>query len=182
MNRFTLIRFGLALTLLIFTVGGYSWWQSQMNAVQNDITSITTQITGKEKTLANARDARKNLAALESTGSTMQNYLVSNSDIVSFLGMLEGIGKVVDATVSTMSVAPQLNTQHSMLRISVKVTGSFGAVMRAIGAIENMPYYVVINTVTVDHATSLTKSSKKTDWTALMTLSVGSLAQTASTK
>ncbi len=155
-----------------------------MVTTQSNIVSLTTKIVGKEKALTYARNARKNLASLESTGSTMQNYLVSNADIVSFLSVLEGVGKVSGAAISTTSVAPQLNTQHPMLRVSVKVSGSFDSVMRAVGIIENMPYYVVIDTVTVDHAESLTKtkSSKKTNWTALMTLSVGSLIQKVSTK
>ncbi len=182
MNRFTLIHFSIALAILVLTTGGYWLWQSQLGVVQNDISSLTTKIVGKEKTLVYARNANKDLASLESTGLTMHNYLISNGNLVAFLAELEGIGKYVDASISTMSVMPKLSTHHPMLRVSVKIIGSFGSVMRSIGAIENMPYYVVVDVITVDHAAPLTSASKKTDWTALVTLSVGSLIHTTSTK
>jgi len=151
-----------------------------MYTAQNNVISLTTDIHAQEVALTNAHSARTTLATLASAGSTIHTYLVSDADIVSFLSVLEGIGHTVGATVSTIAVTPQTNVQHPMLTVSVKVVGSFDTVIRAIGAIENMPYYVTINTLTLGNSVSVLKPDSNKDWVASIILSVGSTAQTIS--
>ncbi len=181
MNRSSLIRFGIAALILVATTGIYIYWQNQIGTAQDSVALLRTEINGKEFALRRVQSNRKSLVSLTSTDSAIQEYFVSDTNIVSFFGAFESISRKVKSKITIVSVAPQEGSAaHPMLRVSVKVSGSFNSVMRAIGSIENLPYYVIIKSVTLDRY-GKNKSSKKV-WAASLILSVGSVTKTVTTK
>ncbi len=178
MNKSTLIRFGFALALLAVSSGTYIWWHAKLQDTKHTVTTLAQKIQDTNMLLDKATVEKTTLESLSDVESNIYSHFVAETDIVSFLGVLESVGRATGAPVTITSVSSKKGADHAMLEISVKTKGSFKNVMRTIGAIENVPYYVTINTLTLSHVRSLV--SKKEFWTAVFTLDVGSVTQTAS--
>ncbi|HQU08270.1 MAG: hypothetical protein B7X04_03745 [Parcubacteria group bacterium 21-54-25] len=178
MNRSVIIQLGVACAVLLVAGGGYWWWSARVAQVQAAVATLSTDISTKQAALARADTTRTELTALTKDEAAMGAYIVSESDIVTFLGVLESTGRATGAHVSVVSVTPQHTTAHATLSVSVKVTGSFGAVMRTVGAIENVPYYVVINSLSLSATQAPTNARAAASWDASLTLTT---AYTAST-
>ncbi len=178
MNKSTLIRFGVAFLLLIVSSGTYVWWHSKLQITDREVTSLAQQIQDTEESLDRATVEKTTLESLSDAEASIYSHFVAETDIVSFLSVLESVGRATGAPVSITSVSSKKREGHAMLVVSAKTKGSFKNVMRTIGAIENVPYYVTMNTLTLSHVKSFV--SKKEFWTAVFTLSVGSVTPIAS--
>ncbi len=179
MNRHVLIRFITALTLLIGISGGYLWWNARLQKITDSTIALTQQISDARIKLSRTESEHAEINRLTNDEATIYSHLVADSSVVSFLSTLEKSGTVFGAQVLIASVSLESNTKRPMLGISVKVTGSFNAVMRAVGVIENAPYYVTVNALTVKNKISSNK--KKSYWTATFKLNAGFIHSVKST-
>lgn len=170
--------FYLTFALIFFavTLGGYAVWYYELGALSSSVSDITAEVTARNQGAAQALVAEDELTKLSAQESAIRNYFVSSSDIVSFLEGLQTVGTQFKSKVSIVSVeANPLPRQH--LNLSLHISGSFDAVMRTVGAIENSPHDVSMLTLTVS-ATNPTASS--TSWDAVTTLEVGTASSTPS--
>ncbi|HEX8946619.1 MAG TPA: hypothetical protein VF829_00160 [Candidatus Paceibacterota bacterium] len=185
MNRSTLIRFALALAVLLAAGGGYAWWQTRLDAMRASVAEQAQEILDTRAALAHATKEKAMLGELAEDEAAVQSHLVSDASIVSFLNMLESTGRASGADVSIVSVSPQKNGAHPMLTVSAEAEGSFSAVVRTVGAIESVPYYVVVRSLTLSYVKAPGEGdgahAKGGHWTATFTAAVGAFAQIAST-
>ncbi|HFC11110.1 MAG TPA: hypothetical protein ENJ75_02925 [Candidatus Kaiserbacteria bacterium] len=170
--------FSLMLTILIVVLGAFWWWHNHVNEVVASVNVLSQEIQNTHGALKHADTEKMILSGLSGEESSIKSYFVADTDIVSFLNVLETAGRASGAKVSVASVSPKTDSKRPMLTVSVKVKGNFDAVMRTVGAIENVPYYAIIKTITLEHATVL----KKTYWSAVFTMEVGSVAGTSTIK
>ena len=179
MNRPVLIRFSIALVLLVAVAGGWWWGSARVAAVRANVETLSATVQEKQILLARIIATRAELSSLTSDKIAIGAYFVSESDIVQFLNVLNATGRAVGSTVSILSVVAHKKIQHPMLGVSVKVTGSFDTVMRTIGAIENISYYVTMNSLSLSTSQNQAGDTHKVPWTASLTLSVGYASSTA---
>jgi hypothetical protein len=93
--------------------------------------------------IAAAREELKGDEAL------INNYFISESNIVSFLTNLQNRGSALGSTVTIGSVGG--DKAKTLLTIALSIAGPFDAVMRTLGSIEYAPYSVV---QWIEHRTS----------------------------
>jgi hypothetical protein len=98
---------------------------------------------------------------------------------VAFLGDLEKQGKAQGAAVEVLSVTDQDATKRR-ISLSLKITGSFDAVVRTLGTIEYGPYDAVLTNVTLDSVAA--KENAPAVWTAAVVISFGTVPNIAAVK
>lgn len=171
MRRIALIQLVLAITALIAVLGAYAFWFVAVGKESATATSLTEEIKKKTEDAARVESAREALETLAADEASIQNYLIRQEDIVAFLSNLEGAGATLGAAVEVASVGAEAQGDRSYIRLSLKISGSFDAVLRTLGSIEYGPYDSRIVNVTLDTVPGENGASGQ--WTATATFLLG---------
>ena len=143
MRSKTLITLSLALLLFLFALGTYAWWYRAVvlrdKEVQDRMLVITEKSVREMKTEA-TRDA---LTDIEVFSEKLRARYVHDETVVQFLDSIAVLGRThgTDTEVASVSVIERTDTQPAFLSMDIRIEGSFGAVMRTIGSIENLPVW-----------------------------------------
>lgn len=180
MKNRTILQFSVACIVFAAVAGVNWWWSSHLVAVSENVNVLATKIAVKQAAVTRTSVIHSELASFARSNAILGAYFVSDSDIVPFLGALGVAGHTTGASVSVLSVALHNKTAHQTLVAAVEAKGSFSAVMRAVGAIENVPYYVTIKSLSLSNIATTNQKSYAL-WEANMTLSVGYASTTAAT-
>ncbi|HWH16114.1 MAG TPA: hypothetical protein VNU25_00810 [Candidatus Paceibacterota bacterium] len=171
MRHAALIQLSLAIVLFVGVLGAYSAWYVTVGQASATSAALAKEIETKTQESARVASAREALETLAADEASIQAYLIRQEDIVSFLERLEGSGTSLGSSVEVVSVGAETGGERPHIRLSVKITGSFDAVMRTLGAIEYGPYDSAVTSVTLD--TLPTESGPSGRWTASATLTLG---------
>ncbi len=178
----TLFRVVSALVFLGGALLGYGVWYSVVSATSRTVATLSEEIAVRSERVQQASVASAALRKLESVKSELANYFVSEKSIVPFLAELEQLGTRLGTTMNVVSVgAPtEVGSQkgEQPLPVILSAEGSFDAVMRTLGAIEQAPYALSITAVTLDRA----GEDPAPQWKAAFTILVGLVVPTANVK
>ncbi len=105
---------------------------------------------------------------LDASEQEIASHFLKKDGVVSFLGSLEQSGKPVGAQVSVVSVSADNNVQHPRASVTLLVSGTFDAVMKTIGMLENSSYDSVVTNLKLDAGAQ----DKTATWSAAAVLSV----------
>ena len=172
MKTRTLIQLAVAVLLLMGAVGAYLAWYSTVERLSESATALSTQIQEKGQDSARIQGARDALESLVADEEAMRAYLVQQADIVSFLTAIEDTGTGLGSSVEVVSVSAEPNGEASRILLALRITGSFDAVLRTVGAIEYGPYDSSVESVTLDTVPGETAGM----WTAAASFSIGTQA------
>ncbi len=174
--RHNFILFSIAIGILVVFAGGYWWWYTSVQVLRRNVATLEADVHAKRILLAQITTESATLTSLTNDETTMNKYIISDSTVVTFLNVLEAIGRATGAAVSVVSVFPKTQTTHPMLTVSVTISGSFASVMNTIGAIETMPYYIMTSMIPINthKPTSNQEYIKNPQWTANVSFLVGS--------
>lgn len=170
MRRLTLIHLVFAGTLLAAVLGAYGLWYASVGKLSVEAAALAESIRTKSQESARVAAARVALASLSADEAAMRAYLVREQDIVSFLGTLEETGASLGSNVEVVSVGADTKDERGRLVLSLKITGSFDAVQRTLGAFEYGPYDSAIQSVTFD---TVRTEAGNAGWTAVATFTLG---------
>lgn len=170
MRRVTLIHLALAAILLAGVLGAYMVWYASVGKLSAEAAALAEAIRTKSQESARVAAARVALASLSEDEAAMRAYLVREQDIVSFLGTLEDTGTALGSSVEVVSVGADTKDERGRLVLSLKITGSFDAVQRTLGAFEYGPYDSAIQSVTFD---TVRTEAGNAGWTAAATFTLG---------
>lgn len=176
MKRTALIQLSIALALLASVLGAYGFWYASVGKSSVEAAALSEAIRTKSQDSARVAAAKVALESLSEDEAAMRAYLVREQDIVPFLGTLEQTGTTLGATVEVVSVSTERKNERSQIQLSLKITGSFDAVLRTLGAIEYGPYDSAIQSVTFDTVPS--EAGAATSWTAAATFILGTQTAT----
>jgi hypothetical protein len=171
MRRRTLIELVLSLLLLVCAIGAYAYGYVEISKASAKAGTLAAEVLAKGQDSERNAAAKDALDALSSDEAGMRSYFVKQEDIVPFLGMLEQKGTSLGSSLEVVSVSAEPAKPRGRILLSVKVTGSFDAVMRTLGAIEYGPYDSRVSNVTFDVAGG--EGSTTPAWTAAATIAVG---------
>lgn len=172
MKPLTSLILGLLVAFLAFVAYGAAY--GAVSAKSAEVSALQDQINLRTATVNRLTTARATLAELSTDETSVANYFVPQSGIVSFIDNLEATGRALGANVQTQSVSTGGTSVRPTLDLSLTADGTFDAVMRTVGAIEYAPYAISITRLSVG---ALDKGS----WEAQMELLVGSRADATST-
>lgn len=159
--RSSFIPLGIALLLVLSAGIGYALWHKTVVEASERAAELAGTVEVRSGALAETASARTQLAALTGDEAFVSALFLSVADLVPFLENLEAAGTTFDSAVSVVSVSDGESADR--IRIAFSIAGTFDAVMRTLGSIENKPYASAIENVTIDTAGEGT-------WTATVTL------------
>ena len=160
------IHLVIAAVLLVAAIGAYGVWFIVVDTENAKARSLATELATKSQDAGRIAEAKEALAALSIDEAAVASHFVSANDIVPFLGGLESTGAALGSDVEVVSVGGDgAKSGQGHLNLSVRITGTFDAVMRTLGAFEYGPYDIVLTNLTFDGGDS--------KWSAAATFSVG---------
>ncbi len=173
MKRASLIQLVIALIVFVAAVGAYGFWYSLVGKASVEAATLSKEIYTKSQDSARVAAAKVALESLAEDEAAMRAYLVREQDIVPFLSTLEDTGVSLGSKVEVASVSADSKGERSHIQLSLKITGSFDAVLRTLGAIEYGPYDSAIQSVTFDTVPSEGTAA----WTAAATFLLGTQSE-----
>lgn len=163
----------LAITLLlnIAAIGWYYFLFSEIKVKNEHLSELMNRIEveiEKEGTINYKKDITVETATLR---EKLSSFTLAKGGAISFIELLEATGNEVGAHTSIESVStkdhPQLSTVEEM-RLKLKVTGSWPAVVRLLGLLELLPYETGLEQVVVSKG----EASDEAPWRADILLTV----------
>lgn len=134
--------------LLIVGVAGTVLAYKELTRIQTASVQISEEIAHQTAQEERTARVRSRLEQLGHDEELIQSHLVAVDDVVPFLQHIEGVGSDNGALLEVVSVS---NTaSEGYVRISIKVNGTFSAVMRTLGALEYDSYAISINSISID--------------------------------
>jgi len=162
----------LALVVAGAAVSGYAAWFHAISQKSSYVASLQNQIVTESGNVNRIAAARVALTEIAGDETNVQNYFVSESEVVTFINGLEALALAQKATVSVLSVSTGGTPAQPTLLLALTIQGTFDAVMRTVGAIEYAPYDVFISKLGV-------QQDAKDSWNATLSLVVGSASKKA---
>lgn len=175
MKHNALIPLFIALILLVLASVGYGLWYASVSTLSTQAASLAADVAAKNDDVARIANAKAALATLSEEEATLEQYFVSTKDVVSFLEELQATGKSLGTKVDVVSVAAEDAGTAPHLTLSLKIEGSFDAVIRTLGAIEFASRAITVSDVSIG-------INGKANWIATGSFTVGTRSsKTAST-
>jgi len=175
MNRPT-IHLCIALGILAAACAGYGIAYHALGTLSASVAALTEEVAAKKESASAEARAAEELDRLALEEMRIRDYFVVPDNIVSFLETLQGKGVALGSAVTVVSVsAVQAPRPH--LDLSLRVQGSFDAVMRTIGSIEHSPHDISVMSLVLD-AIETEAEDAPTGWTATMKMNVGTASST----
>jgi hypothetical protein len=171
MNLRPFIPLGIALLVLLGAATLYTLGYETLTGWATKAGDLSTKIAQKNYQLEHDTAAHAAFSTLAQDEVTINQYSVDKRDIVPFLETLQSSGAAVGSKVEVLSVSDQTVQGHNRISLSLAITGSFDAVMRTLGEIENGPYDGIVTSASL--STQNTGTSSARSWTATTQLSVG---------
>ena len=171
MKRRTLIQLVIALIILIGMIAAYAFWYLAVRDMSAKAAQLAADLRAQDEASARAGAAKAALGSLVADEEVMRAYLVRPDGIVPFLSEIERSGTVLGSMVEVASVATETGTDRDRIALSLRITGSFDAVLRTLGTIEHGAYDSRITNVTLDTPASDPESQGR--WTATASFVIG---------
>jgi len=165
MNSRALIHLLISLVILAGVVGMYVFGYYQVMGESRRSAELEATIQSTVNGAVAAAETSDTLASLMQDEAAIKGYYVDLANIVSFLERLEGTGRSVGSTVEVVTVADKPGADGRIV-LSARITGSFDAVLRTLGAIEYGPYDSRVVSLNVDTPPG------GSAWTAVVGLSI----------
>lgn len=156
-------------SLCAATILGQGFWYSAISKKSAEVADLQNQIDTRTETTRRIALAHTALVEIASDESSVENYFVPETGIVSFINDLESRARGQTAAMKVLSVSVGASVKQPTLIFTIAIDGTFDAVMRTVGVIEYAPYSISISKF------SLAKAEKKT-WSANLELIVGSVS------
>ena len=142
-------HFVLALIISLAVIVGYATWYANVSKKSSDVANLQNQIAVASDDMSRISSARDALSDIADDEDAIQNYFVSDVNVVSFINELEMLGFAESATVGVISVSKSGTRTFPTLLLTLSIDGTFDAVMRTVGAIEYAPYAISVSTLGV---------------------------------
>lgn len=155
----------VALGVLAVVSGLYALWYYEVQQEAKKSGELQVQIQTTIESAVTAAETSDALAALAADEAAIEGYRIKLADIVSFLERIEGTGRALSSSVEVVTVADKPGSDGRMM-LTIRIMGTFDAVLRTLGAIEYGPYDSKVTSLTFDTPTN------GGAWTAVTTLSV----------
>ncbi len=160
MNK-NLVPLAVAIVIFLALAGGYAFLYQETLRVNSEAATLVSEIAAKESAQARSASVRARLTEVSESETLIAAHLLAKADIVSFLEKLETSGDPFGANVYVASVSDPVDGR---ITISLSIEGSFPAIMKTLGSIENGTY--------VTKASNLTFSASGDVWSAVGTFVV----------
>ncbi len=167
------LTFHLVLALLLLCAGGAALLGAYLYIAGESATaaSLATVLSERSAASEHAASLATARAELGDDENLIENYFISEQNIVPFLTTLQLIGSGFGAQVTVNSVGSDKSGKN--LQVALGVSGPFEAIARTVGGIEYAPYAITLSSFSVNN-------TGKT-WNATLTLLAAQIRASSST-
>lgn len=163
-----------ALVILALTLILYVGWLYSVSQISTSIRTTQAEIVKATQESMQGAKTKEALLALSSNAEVIRGYFVEKESLVTFLEALSKTGTALGSTLEIVSVSDSKDAQgFPRIVVALKIQGSFDAVLRTVGALEQGPYDSKVETM---HIEARQLDTVGEAWTASVTLSVGAHA------
>jgi len=166
MNTRAAIHCIVSLVVFLLAAGAYAFFQYHVMQEARRSADLAHKIDATVKSAVRAAETSDTLEALAADEAAIQSYYVTPDQIVPFLERIEETGRSIGSAVEVTSVSDKPGSD-GRITLSLRIIGSFDAVLRTLGAIEYGPYDSRIASLTFD-----TPATGGSAWTAIANFSV----------
>ena len=166
-----LVRLIVMIVLMSAVIGGYVAWYAAIVKLSVTSASIQSEIIKKTEMASRVSSARVALSEVSGEGYALQQYFVSETDVVAFIDNLEEHAKSQGSSITVRSVSKKTKSARPALALALSVEGTFDAVVRTVGIIEYFPYDISIDDFSLGR-------DQDGIWHAELSLVVGSIKTT----
>jgi hypothetical protein len=152
-------------------LGAYAFWYAALGKASAEAAVLAENVRSKSQESEKIAAAKVALETLAEDEASIRAYLVREEEIVPFLGRLEETGAGLGASVDVVSVSTETLAERNRIMLSVKIEGTFDAVLRTLGSIEYGPYDSSVERVTFDTVPS--GETPSGEWTATVIFALG---------
>jgi hypothetical protein len=153
----------LAVALLLIAGGAYAFWFFETRHAAETASGYASEILLKTREHERAGSSKALLPEIEAEEARSASRFVPAEEIVPFLEEIEELGSSLGATVSVVSVGDP--GEDKRIRLALSIQGSFDAVMRTVGVMEQGRRASAVPSLTLD-------TNDDGTWTAAVTLIV----------
>ena len=140
--RAPLVGLIVSLGVLALSLGAYVFWHNTVSSLSDHVDELVASAAEKNAALARLASGKDALVALASDEETLKSFSVAREGVVSFLESIESRSAKLGAHLEVGSVVVEEEGPHPLLLLTIKITGSFEAVLRALGLLEYGPHYL----------------------------------------
>ena len=156
----------ISISLLAGVLGLYAFWYYTVEKATGRSVALQAEIDKVMHDTVVAAETSDALTALATDEAAIKGYSIPLTDIVPFLERIEGTGRELGSAAEVVAVSDKPGADGRIV-ISLRILGSFDAVMRTLGAIEYGPYDSRIVNLTLDKPPTAGSA-----WTASASISV----------
>lgn len=160
----------IVVAILMVALGAYALTFRAVSGLQEESFLLAEEITSAQTREARSQRAEEVLATISQQESLINSRLVTAGTLVDFLESVEDVEEGTGGVVTVVSVNAQEESGNFVINLTVE--GSFGQVMQALGAIENLPVFITMREGAID--TIVRENADDGVWTASMSYRVGS--------
>ncbi len=165
------IHLFIALGILTAACIGYGAAYHALGTLSATVTGLAQEVAAKKESASAAALAAQELERLADDEGSIDSYFVVPDNIVTFLESLQAKGVTLGATVTVDSVSAEQKPRPH-LDLTLRIVGSFDAVMRTVGSIEHSPHDITVTSLVLDVIESGDPEAPP-GWSATMKMDVG---------
>jgi hypothetical protein len=144
----------IAFIILVASVTVYFFINAQVRNEAAKTAATFVTVAQDQATVAAEESASSTFSSTALSRALLQSYLIQDSNTVSFIEQVEGVAKQSGASVSIASISADDLTMATAgtighIQAHISAQGSWSNVMRALHIIEDLPYSLTIDNVSV---------------------------------
>ncbi len=150
-------------TLLVCV--GYEYFK--ISEFKNNIVDIESELDTEKISLNNYAYLVKTASNIKSESEKVNTFFIKKDEIVNFLDSVEKLSDVSNTLISVQSLGEKepVGGQH-ILSVQVHIQGDYGDVCKAIQLLEELPYYIEIQSIKLSNIEMENGKNKKKVWQA----------------
>jgi hypothetical protein len=126
----------LSLLLLAGVIFAYVRWQGEVSRMSARLEGLAAEVAARA---GGETGVARTDAALAEDEAALREFFLEEADIVSFTETLKERGRSLGSSVEVVSASVERGTPRGRILVSVRIRGTYDAVLRTLGAIEYGP-------------------------------------------
>ena len=132
---------------MLLSVGGYIYLYTRIERKSDSIQAIVVEIENEKKSQENILGLKRSIVLTEQKNEILNSNFVTEDKVVDFIESVESVAQETNVEVEIFSIQQGEQIGKQGLYVSLDAKGDFENVTQFMLLMENMPYYLVINSV-----------------------------------
>lgn len=158
--------------ILIFVyIYGFKYLDKKSQKIADFQASVDAEITKTQQSF----DIKKQTDTVNSISETIESHFLRSSEVPLFLSSIEEIGTKTGSSIIISAVEEtSLAEVGPVLSLNIGASGSYQSIYKTLITIENLPYFLQVNSVSISSDQTLNSGTNKNEWSLNLNLVIKS--------